>query len=195
MENRALKSDLLRAPLGTAGDEHRLWPFIKSLPAAAQITLEVPRHGRQPARTAPMSVRFAEVTLAPPQCKAEFPPLRVWVVRTQEENPPPGVKPLDWMLLTTVLVAGLDDALERIQWYTRRWGIEVFHGILKSGCRIEDRQLATADRLETCLAIDMVVTCRIHYLTGLGRATPEVTCSVAPRFCEGRLSSPRSGKP
>ena len=178
MENRALKPDALRAQLDPAGDEHRLWPFMQSLPAAAQITLEVPRHGRQPARTALMSVRFAEVTLAPPQRKAKLPPLPVWVVRTQEENPPPAVKPLDWMLLTTVPVAGLDDAIERIQWYTRRWGIEVFHRILKSGCRIEDRQLGTADRLETCLAIDMVVAWRIHYLTWLGRATPEVPCTV-----------------
>ena len=46
------------------------------------------------------------------------------------------------MLLTTVPVASLDDALQRIQWYTRRWGIEVFHRIIKSGCRIEDRQFA-----------------------------------------------------
>jgi hypothetical protein len=178
MENRALKSDPLHAQLSTAGDEHRLWPYMQSLPAAAQISLEVPRHGRQPARTALMSVRFAEVTLLPPQDKSKLAPLRVWVVRTQEENPPSGITPLDWMLLTTVPVAGLDDALERIQWYTRRWGIEVFHRILKSGCRIEDRQLETAERLETCLAIDMVVAWRIHHLTWLGRTTPEVPCTV-----------------
>jgi hypothetical protein len=137
MENRALKADLLRAPLGTAGDEHRLWPYMQSLHAAAQITLEVPRHGRQPARTALIRVRFAEVTLTPPRDKGKLAPLRMWVVRAQEENPSPGVTPLDWMLSTTVPVAGLDEALERIQWYTRRWGIDVFHRILKSGCRIE----------------------------------------------------------
>ena len=152
---------------------------MESLPAAGQIALEVPRRGRQPARTALMSVRFAEVTLSPPRHKAKLPALRLWVVRSREENPPPDIKPLDWMLLTTVPVASLDDALQRMQWYTRRWGIEVFHRILKSGCRIEDRQLETADRLETCLAIDMVVAWRIHYLTWLGRATPELPCTVA----------------
>jgi Domain of unknown function (DUF4338)/Transposase Tn5 dimerisation domain/Transposase DNA-binding len=172
-EDRALQPD--------PGDEQvrRLWPFMESLPAAGQIALEVPRRGRQPARTALMSVRFAEVTLSPPRHKAKLPALRLWVVRSREENPPPDIKPLDWMLLTTVPVASLDDALQRMQWYTRRWGIEVFHRILKSGCRIEDRQLETADRLETCLAIDMVVAWRIHYLTWLGRATPELPCTVA----------------
>jgi hypothetical protein len=167
-ENRALKDD-----------ERRLWPYMKSLPAVGQIALQVPRRGSQPARAAQMSVRFAALTLAPPKDKSKLPPLPVWVVRSQEEDPPPGIRPLDWMLLTTVPVAAREDALERIQWYTRRWGIEIFHRILKSGCRIEDRQLETADRLETCLAIDMVVAWRIHYLTWLGRSTPELPCTVA----------------
>lgn len=38
-----------------------------------------------------------------------------------------------------------------------RWGIEVLHRTLKSGCHIEQRQLGQADRLEACLAIDLVV--------------------------------------
>src|SRR4029077_13062738 len=74
---------------------------------------------------------------------------------------------------------GLVDAVERVQWYAKRWGIEVFHRILKSGCQIEDRQLATADRLEAFLAIAPVVAWRIPYLTGLGRVTPDLPCTVA----------------
>ncbi len=37
-----------------------------------------------------------------------------------------------------------------------RWSIEVYHRTLKSGCQIEQRQLGTAERLEACLAIDLV---------------------------------------
>jgi hypothetical protein len=55
----------------------------------------------------------------------------------------------------------------------------VFHRILKSGCRIEDRQLAAAYRLEACLAIDAVVPMPIRYLTWFGRATPDLPCTVA----------------
>jgi len=101
-------------------------------------------------------------------------------VLIREEQPPNEVKePVEWLLLTTVPVNSLVDAVERVQWYAKRWGIEVFHRILKSGCLIEDRQLATADRLEACLAIDAVVAWRIHYLTWLGRATPDLPCTVA----------------
>ena len=63
-------------------------------------------------------------------------------------------------------------------WYTRRWGIEVLHRTLKSGCRIEQRQLAHADRLEGCLAIDLVVAWRIYHLSKLGREVPQAPCTV-----------------
>ena len=70
------------------------------------------------------------------------------------------------------------DAAEKLAWYTMRWGIEVYHRTLKSGCKIEERQLGTADRIEACLAVDMLVAWRIVYLTRLGRDTPDVPCSV-----------------
>jgi len=41
-----------------------------------------------------------------------------------------------------------------------------------------DRQLGHADRIETCLAIDLVVAWRIFHLTKLGRETPDVPCTV-----------------
>jgi hypothetical protein len=149
-------------------------------PKAGTIALEVPRRGKQPARTAELSVRWDAVTLPPPLAKPDLAAIPLWVVLVREEQPPNEVKePLEWLLLTTVAVTGLVDAVERVQWYAKRWGIEVFHRILKSGCLIEDRQLATADRLEACLAIDAVVAWRIHYLTWLGRATPNLPCTVA----------------
>ena len=82
------------------------------------------------------------------------------------------------MLLTTQPVTTADDALERLAWYTRRWGIEVYHKTLKSGCRIEERQLATVPRLANCLAIDLVVAWRIVHLMMRGRDTPALPCTI-----------------
>jgi hypothetical protein len=169
------------------GEVLKLWPHMLARPTAGTIELTVPRQGKQPARSATLSVSFDTVTLSPPHAKKHLPPLRVVVVLSREEAPPPGVKePLEWMLLSTAplwpdrgqAVASLADAVERIQWYAGRWGIEVFHRILKSGCQIEDRQLGAADRLEACLAIDAVVAWRIHHLTWLGRVTPELPCDT-----------------
>jgi hypothetical protein len=148
-------------------------------PRAGEVELSVPRRGKQPARVATLSLRHAAVTLMPPANKADLPPIPIAVVLAREEAPPEGIKqPLEWMLLTTVPVGGLADAVERVQWYAGRWGIEVFHRVLKSGCQIEDRQLGTADRLQACLAIDAVVAWRIHHLTWLGRATPDLPCTA-----------------
>jgi len=169
------------------GEVLKLWPHILARPNAGTIDLVVPRRGKQPPRPATLSVRFDTVTLKPPHAKKHLPTLRVVVVLSREETPPPGVtEPLEWLLLSTAPrwpaagqeVACLADAVARIHWYTGRWGIEVFHRILKSGCQIEDRQLGTAERLEACLAIDAVVAWRIHHLTWLGRATPDVPCDT-----------------
>ena len=82
------------------------------------------------------------------------------------------------MLLTTAPTDSFEKACVHLSWYTHRWTIEVFHRTLKSGCRIENRQLGCANRLEACLAIDLVVAWRIHHLTKLGRETPDVPCSI-----------------
>ena len=99
----------------------------------------------------------------------------VWAVYAREIDPSAEVKsPLEWMLLTTVEVRNFEEAIERLRWYTLRLGIEVYHRIIKSGCRIEDRQLGDAARIESCLAIDLVVAWRIFWLTKQGRETPDV---------------------
>jgi hypothetical protein len=63
-------------------------------------------------------------------------------VLAEEAKPPEGVEPLSWMLLTTVPVQSVEDAIEKLDWYTKRWGIEIFHKTLKSlqGGRAATRQ-------------------------------------------------------
>ena len=95
-----------------------------------------------------------------------------------EVQAPADVEPLEWVLLTTVAVDTVAEAIERVQWYSCRWGIEVWHRILKSGCHLEARQLRTADRLHRALVLYSVLAWRILYATMLARAVPDVPCSV-----------------
>jgi hypothetical protein len=140
--------------------------------------IQVPRHGKQAARVARLEVRFAQVSLQPPKSKKSLGALTLWAVLPQEVEAPPGIAPLRWMLLTTCPVESFEAACEKLHWYTLRWGIEVFHRTLKSGCRIEERQLGAADRIQACLAIDLVVAWRIFHLAKLGREIPDVPCTV-----------------
>jgi len=166
MHDRALKNE-----------QHRLWQTMQSQLAAGVQVLQVPRQGSRAARTAHLAIRYAAVTLEAPTGQ-QGQSIPVWTVLAQEQDAPAGVKPLEWMLLTTMPVTCFEQAIERLQWYARRWGIEVWHRTLKSGCRIEQRQLGDADRIEACLAIDLVVAWRIYYLNKLGREVPHAPCTV-----------------
>ncbi|MBI5478961.1 MAG: IS4 family transposase, partial [Deltaproteobacteria bacterium] len=142
-----------RCVVGDEADETALlWDRLSAEPVAGHQVLVVPRQGSRPRRTATLSVRYAQVRLKPPGRRPQQ-PVRVWAVYAREEDPPADVaSPLEWMLLTTVEVSSFEQAIERLHWYTLRWGIEVYHRVLKSGCRIEDRQLDTSGRIENCLA-------------------------------------------
>jgi hypothetical protein len=155
-----------------------LFDHLQGLAAAGQYELPLEARAGRKARVAQLSVRFAKVTLEAPKGKKNLGPLDIYAVLAREEDPPPRVTPLEWLLLTTLPVHIFAQAQQRLSWYSVRWAIEVFHRTLKSGCRIEDRQLENARRLENCLAIDMVVAWRILYLRHLSRVDPDAPCTV-----------------
>lgn len=163
-------------------EQGRLKATMAALPVAGTYPLRVPRKGNQKARDTVMEIRFAPVTLKAPrrqlQADKTAPSLPVWAVLAQEVNPPEGITPLKWLLLTTVAVNSYQAAEEKVRWYQMRWSIEDLHRTIKSGCRIEQRQLGQADRLEACLAIDLVVAWRIYALKRLARQDPDAPCTV-----------------
>ena len=161
-----------------AQEQGHLWEKVNQQEVAGIQEVHVPRRGRRPARVARLEVRFAQITLKPPIRKPKIQELTIWAVLAQEVDAPEDVEPIEWMLLTTWPVTNFEEATEKLAWYAIRWGIEVYHRTLKSGCKIEERQLSHADRIETCLGIDMVVAWRIVHLTKLGRETPDVPCTV-----------------
>lgn len=150
-----------------------LWEKVAAQPVAGLLKVQVGRRDEQPSRRAKLSIRFAEVTLAPPSRQADLPPLRVWIIEARETRPPQGVEPILWRLVTTLPVASAKEAIRRVEWYAQRWQIEVIHKVLKSGCRIEQRQLETAERLDRALAVDQVVAWRILALCKAAREQPD----------------------
>lgn len=161
-----------------AGEQGHLWAHLEAQSVAAGVSVRVPRRGRQRARTARLEVRYAVVELRAPTRQPRLGPVRLWAVLAREVGAPAGVAPIEWLLLTTVPVENVERALEVLRWYGLRWNIEIYHRTIQSGCRIEDRQWSGAERLESCLAIDLVVAWRVFHLTQLGRETPAVPCTV-----------------
>lgn len=133
-----------------------------------------PAPGRK-GRTVTQTVRVARVGLARRGGKTR----EVTAILAREESPPPGEKPVEWLLLTNEKVETLDEACLRVAWYRKRWLVEIFFRILKSGCRVEALQLAARERLERALALYLVIAWRILHLVTLGRDCPGLPCEVA----------------
>lgn len=159
-------------------EQQALWEHLPSRPLAGHLDLYIPGKGGRKARTAVLEIRHAEVEIKPPQRLKGSAAIKLWAVYAHESTPPAGTEAVEWLLLTTVETTNLEQACERLAWYATRWNIEVYHRVLKSGCRIEDRRLGAAETLQACLAIDLVVAWRIFRLTKLGRTVPDVSCEI-----------------
>jgi hypothetical protein len=139
------------------------------------------RGRRQPrqSRTATVEVRATTVTLQPPRRPdRRLPPVTVNVVLVREIDPPADDEPVEWLLLTTLPVATVEQVRVIIQYYTVRFLIEVFFRVLKSGCRVEDRRFEDLDRLLPCVAIYLIAAWRTLMLCRLGRSCPGLNCEA-----------------
>jgi hypothetical protein len=129
---------------------------------------------------AELEIKYEKLQLLPPIGKQkQYPPLELTVLHAQERGKPKNRKRVDWKLITDLTVRTLKDAIEKLKWYALRWKIEVFHKILKSGCKAEDRKLRTAERLVNLIATFCIVSWRIFWMTMLNRANPNASPHLA----------------
>ena len=162
----------------TVNEAGYVWDLLKASPIQGKQIIRIPRKGNKVAREAELTIRYSEVELKAPRHGLAKGSVKLWAIYAEEEKAPAGRTGLKWMLLTTLVINSFEAATEKLEWYSKRWGIEIYHRTLKSGCKIEDRQLGKAERIEGCLAVDMVIAWRIYYLTKLGREVPEIPCNV-----------------
>jgi hypothetical protein len=127
-----------------------------------------------------LEIRYRKVQVLPPIGKQkQYPPLTLTVIHAQEREKPKHRKKIDWKLLTDLPVRSHKDAIEKLEWYARRWKIEVFHKILKSGCKAEESRLRTAQRLANLISVYCILSWRIFWMTMLNRAAPTAPPDVA----------------
>ena len=150
------------------GKEQKLVDYARSLSpqVGSETVVEVPTSREQAARQAHLVMAWAGVCLPAssqaPVNERKHAPLKAWVLRVWEPNPPEGVKGIEWILLSSLPVAGLEEARQRVEWYTCRWFCEDFHQCLKTGCRIEHSQLS--DRSDTENLLGFVTPIAVHLL-------------------------------
>ena len=163
-----------------AGDgDHTVSVEMQAAPSAGVLQIEV-RGDQDEISHASLDVRFKRVIVLPPIGKQKrYPSLELSVIHATEINAPSGRKPIVWKLLTDFDVRSFEQAVEKIRWYATRWKIEVFHKILKSGCRAEDAKLRAADRLANLIAVFCIISWRVMWLTMMARAAPDAPPTIA----------------
>ena len=163
------------------GEHSTLWAQVASFsPAGEGRPLSVPARPAKdgkPARAArdtSIVIRYGLVTIREPQGPGA---LDMYAVQVTEVDPPSGVEPIEWLLLTTDPITSVEDAWQRVEWYRCRWRIEEFFQVLKSGCRIEARQFESRSTYEPSLAISMLTAVRLLTMVKQARVTPDAPAS------------------
>ena len=95
---------------------------ISQAPEAGTLKVSVPKKDGQPLREATLSIRYGMLTISAPNNLSQGnnrSPITLNVISAVEENFAEGVKPINWLLLTTKEVDNFEDAVSCIRWYTR----------------------------------------------------------------------------
>ena len=159
-----------------AGDppQAHLFATVRQWQARDEQEVEVPAEHARKARKARLALSYGQLRLlAPDKRENELPSMLVWVVRVWELDAPEGVEPLEWVLLTSLPVESVAQAWERVGWYRRRWIVEDYHQALKTGCRMEERQLESYEGLRRLLGLLAPTAVRLLQLRTLARQQPE----------------------
>jgi hypothetical protein len=177
---------------GAADDEDnlgRLWPMMEQTREVTRLRVEVPQRGGRMARQATLVVRTRRLRLRRPKhTSAQWPrSLKLGVVFAREEDPPAGVEPLEWMLLTTEPVGRSSSALTVLRSYRRRWRIEEFHKAWKSGAGVERCRMQHADNLRRMAVILAFVAVRMMQLRERFETEPEAPCDTVLSETEWKI--------
>lgn len=152
------------------GGKGKLYETISGSACKGAFLLDVKKYKNRKARLATIEVRYERLAIKRPQrCLDKTLPayIEVNVIKANEQGQsvPQGEVPVDWVLLTTLPVGNINQALGVIQKYKLRWEVEMLFGTMKSkGLNIELSQLETGKSLKVLCVMALVCAMRIMQL-------------------------------
>lgn len=173
-----------------AHETGRLFAALAEAPVRGEQVVDIAqrggRHGRG-ARRARVALRAGRVTLAAPRRDDSLPALAMWAVRAEELDPPEGVEALQWLLLSSEPVEAFAQAQFVVRAYTLRWRVEEFHKAWKSGAKVEQQRLQSAENLERMAVLLAFVAVRLLQLREAVQG-PRPDATHAERPCTAVLT-------
>jgi Transposase DDE domain len=147
----------------------KLFAAMAAAPHVEGRQISIPAKAGQPARIVKTRVSWREIEIPRPrsgyQVKRLPPSVKLRAVRVEEVDPPEGVEPILWVLLTTHAVANLEDALRIVSWYRARWTIEqVFRTMKSQGFDLEQSQIETPQVMAKLILAVLIAALRTMQL-------------------------------
>ena len=176
-------SKMSRKVIDRAGKQDNLSEVIKRADELGTYELHLRSRPGQAARVAKIRVSTTRVTVPQPTRRSPYvktcgvTQVETNVVIVQEIDSPAGVKPICWVLLTSLPVTTFEDAWQVIDDYEHRWLIEEYHKVLKTGCSIERHALRAAKRLEALMGLISVIGVRLLQMKTFAKQDPEAKAS------------------
>jgi hypothetical protein len=159
--------------------EHTVAEEMKQVRVKGRHRLKV-KNNKGKLVEAVLELRYRRIRVLPSRAKKkQCPELTLTVLYAQERDTPKDREKIDWKLITDLPVRSRAEALEKLAWYALRWKIEVFHKILKSGCKVEESKLRTAERLVKLLSVFCILAWRIFWLTMTKRCAADAPPGLA----------------
>lgn len=154
-----------------AGEDCR----VRDLPSLVEVQhtykMTVQRQKGREEREAEIAVRYGKIVY-PPTAGNKGEAITLYFVHAAELNYT-GEDRIEWYLFTSMAIENVEQARQLIGFYTKRWIIERFHYILKTGLKIEKIQIDTFDRLKNALELYSIVAWRILWLAYVGKVKPQ----------------------
>ncbi len=152
----------------------KLWKKLKMADSLGELEFTISTRGDRKARKVKQQLKAVSATLTP---KNKEKSIVVNAIMAIEEKPPEGEDPIVWIFITDLQIKTFEDVCKIIEYYLCRWQIELFFKVLKSGCKVEERQLQTAERVKNLIAIFLVLSWRVMFTMMLGRIFGEMSCA------------------
>nr|WP_322657114.1 IS4 family transposase [Dendronalium sp. ChiSLP03b]MDZ8203444.1 IS4 family transposase [Dendronalium sp. ChiSLP03b] len=175
-------------------NNERLWSKLEAQPIIFEQEIELPPTQKRTQRQTKLAIRFCAINLRTPYRFDNRDPLPVYAVYATEVDCPEGETPVEWMLLTTEVVADIEMASTILRWYSYRWRVEEYHKILKSGCQVEKYRLA-AEGMKTLIGFLSVIAVELLQLTYLHRTQPLAPAIEFLNPLELKILKAKSPKP
>jgi hypothetical protein len=152
-------------------DGGTLYDCMEGVPELGRETIELPANPGRPARSVVLALRARMVTLKRPKRNraaeaAKLPStVTLTLVEAREVDPPDGVTPVHWRLLTTHPVTTFAQAREITGFYRQRWTIEQLFRVMKTkGFNIEAVRVAEGGPFENLTTATLVAAIQVLQL-------------------------------